>query len=72
MRQEGIYIEEIMKEIAWCMTFDQAETCLGASGRKLRQTCVWCPRLKKREGNNDGRGDEGDSGKSTSPAEQIG
>ena len=26
------------------MTYDQADRCAGASGRKLRQVCVWCPK----------------------------
>jgi len=29
------------------MTRDQAEECRGASGRKLRTTCVYCPNYKK-------------------------
>lgn len=38
--------EKIRSELKWCFTYDQAEVCSGASGRKLRQTCVWCPRFK--------------------------
>ena len=51
-----IDIEEIRKEIGWCMTYDQAEECCGASGHKLRTVCVWCPKywkyhhIKKAEG----------------------
>ena len=39
-------VEKIISEIKWCMTFDQAEECRGASGRKLRQTCIWCPKYQ--------------------------
>ena len=56
--EEGIYIEKVKTELAWCFTYDQAEECRGASGRKLRQTCVYCPKyeehLKRRkEGKNE-------------------
>ena len=40
-------MEDIKKEIAWCMTYDQAEECCGASGHKLRTVCVWCPKYWK-------------------------
>ena len=40
-------IDRVKKEIAWCMTYDQADTCRGASGRKLRQVCIWCPKYQK-------------------------
>lgn len=32
------------EEISYCFTFEPGEerTCFGASGRKLRQVCVWC------------------------------
>jgi len=42
-----IHIERIKKELAWCMTYDQADTCRGASGRKLRQVCIWCQKYQK-------------------------
>ena len=29
------------------MTYDQAPVCRGASGRKLRQVCVWCDKYRK-------------------------
>lgn len=29
------------------MTYDQADECRGASGRKLRQVCVWCDRFRR-------------------------
>lgn len=31
------------------MTYDQADTCRGASGRKLRQVCIWCPKYEKQQ-----------------------
>lgn len=40
-------MEDIKKEIAWCMTYDQAEECCGASGHKLRTVCVWCQKYWK-------------------------
>ena len=30
--------------------YDQADSCCGASGRKLRQVCIWCPRYWKYHG----------------------
>ena len=39
--------EKIRAELRWCFTYDQAEVCSGASGRKLRQTCVWCPKYQR-------------------------
>lgn len=41
------------------MIYDQAEECEGASGRKLRQTCVWCPHFK----NNQSRKKDGEDEK---------
>ena len=54
-RKGLISIADISAEIAWCMTYDQAESCCGASGRKLRQVCVWCPKMLKEYGNKDER-----------------
>ena len=48
---------KIKHELHWCYTFDQAEECRGASGRKLRQTCVWCPRFKKKKEGKDNEKD---------------
>lgn len=33
------------EEISYCFTFEPGEKriCFGASGRKLRQICVYCP-----------------------------
>ena len=32
------------------MMYDQTDSCCGASGRKLRQVCIWCPRYWKHYG----------------------
>ena len=45
-----ILIDSVRKEIAWCMTYDQADECCGASGHKLRTVCVWCQRYWKFHG----------------------
>ena len=29
------------------MTYDMDTVCRGASGRKLRQVCVWCDKYRK-------------------------
>ena len=47
--REVIRIEKVKTELAWCMTFDQAEECRGASGRKLRQVCIWCPKFQNHQ-----------------------
>ena len=31
------------QEHEWCFTFEPEGECRGASGRKLRQVCVYCP-----------------------------
>ena len=38
-----------MTEYRRCFTFeeDKMKKCIGASGRKLRQTCIWCPKYQK-------------------------
>lgn len=46
-------LDRITKEISYCFTYDPGKerTCMGASGRKLRRTCCWCPcwvRFKKK------------------------
>lgn len=33
----------IRERITWCLAYDPEKPCLGASGRRLRQDCVWCP-----------------------------
>ena len=42
-------IDRVKQEIAWCMTYDQADTCRGASGRKPRQVCIWCPKYQEHQ-----------------------
>ena len=61
-------VEDIKKEIAWCMTYDQAEECCGASGHKLRTTCIWCPKYQKyhhinKAGGSDQNGNRSRTGK---------
>ena len=38
-------MRRIREEISYCFTFEPGEerTCFGASGRKLRQVCIYCP-----------------------------
>ena len=42
--------KRIEAEVRWCFTFEQGAQCAGASERKLRQVCVWCPNYRKGEG----------------------
>ena len=44
--------KRITAEIHDCFTYEEEKKniCVGASGRKLRQVCVWCPNYRKREG----------------------
>ena len=30
-----------------CMTYEPEGECMGTSGRKLRQVCVWCPNFRR-------------------------
>ena len=43
------HAERIETELRWCFTFEPGKqmSCAGASGRKLRQVCVWCPNYQK-------------------------
>ena len=50
------HAERIEKEIAWCMTYDQAEECKGAGGQKLRRVCIWCDKYKRKEEQKDETG----------------
>lgn len=37
-------IEKMIDDrVSWCLAYDPEKPCLGASGRRLRQDCVWCP-----------------------------
>lgn len=42
--------KRIDAEVRWCFTFEQEHRCPGASGRKLRRVCVWCPNYCRGEG----------------------
>ena len=46
--------KRIRDEARWCFIYEQEEKCRGASGRKLRQTCVWCPKYKGEDNNEKG------------------
>ena len=42
------YERKIMDEIERCFIYDpEGEYCRGASGRKLRQVCVYCPMMQR-------------------------
>lgn len=41
---EQCHHEERIKE---CLTYEPEGLCMGASGRKLRQACVWCPNFQR-------------------------
>lgn len=51
--------KRINAEIRYCFTFEEEKkwTCAGASGRKLRQVCIYCPNFRKGEGKDDEKGD---------------
>ncbi len=39
-----VQIDGIIKTgYEWCFTYEPDQECQGASGRKLRQDCVYCP-----------------------------
>lgn len=45
-------LKRITEEIGYCFTYEPGKerTCIGASGRKMRKICVYCPnwiRFKK-------------------------
>ena len=40
-------IAEDMPEYEWCLVYEPEGECRGASGRKMRQVCVWCPMMKR-------------------------
>ena len=49
-----------LAEYEWCFTYEpeQKNKCKGASGRKLRQVCVWCPNYQSRkQGEKNEKGD---------------
>ena len=51
--------KRIETDLRWCFTYepDRRRTCAGASGRKLRQVCVWCPNYQKGDGKDNETGD---------------
>ena len=49
--------ERIQEEISFCFTYEEGSSCCGAGGRKMRETCVWCPLYRKNEKDNMERSD---------------
>ncbi|MBR2854487.1 MAG: hypothetical protein IKE81_09205 [Clostridia bacterium] len=50
--------QRIETELHWCFTYEEnGISCAGASGRKLRQVCVWCPNYRKGEKKENEKGD---------------
>ena len=43
MANEG----KMMDEVERCFIYEPEGECRGASGRKLRQVCVYCPMMQK-------------------------
>ena len=41
------YERKMMDEITRCFIYEPEGECRGASGRKLRQVCVYCPMMQK-------------------------
>lgn len=39
--------KRIAEEIGWCYTYEPETECRGASGRKLRRVCAWCPNYQR-------------------------
>lgn len=52
------HAKRIETELRWCFTYEPEKNpiCAGASGRKLRQVCIWCPNYQKgvKKGNEKG------------------
>lgn len=46
--------ERIAEEISYCFTYEKGSSCAGASGRKMKEVCVWCPNFE-RSGQNGNR-----------------
>ena len=38
---------KMMDEVERCCTYDPEGECLGATGRKFRQVCVYCPMFER-------------------------
>ncbi len=47
--EQSDHAKRIEREIRWCFVYEPGKrmSCAGASGRKLRQTCVWCDNYRK-------------------------
>lgn len=47
--------KRIKAEICWCFTYEEKrkQECAGASGRKLRQVCIYCPNYRRGEEKNE-------------------
>lgn len=54
--------ETVRRELNWCFTFepDSRAMCHGASGRKLRQLCIYCPNLIRDERKEEQENEKGD------------
>ena len=46
--------KRIADELNWCYTYEPGQACPGASGRKLRRVCVWCPNYKRPKNEKEG------------------
>ena len=42
-----MYGKKIKTDYQRCMTYEPGKACHGASGRKLRQDCVYCPNYER-------------------------
>ena len=55
-------MERIRVEISYCFTYEEGKenTCAGASGRKLRRVCIYCPNwIHRRKRGNDQKEKDG-------------
>ena len=49
-------------EVERCFTYEPEGECPGASGRKMRQVCVYCPMMQKYYDNKKKEGEENEKG----------
>ena len=47
LKRGNAYEGKMMDEVERCFIYDPEGECRGASGRKLRQVCVYCPMMQK-------------------------
>ena len=50
--ERGNHAGRITREIEMCFVYEkdkEGQECCGASGRKLRQVCVYCPNYQRRQ-----------------------